>query len=62
MKTTDARTAKGHESGESMKREARREEEKIERRKGSELKKGAERVAERSRSSDGRGPGDKQGL
>ena len=41
---------------------ARREEEKIERRKGSELEKGAERVAERSRSADGRSLGDKQGL
>ena len=41
-------------------RETKKEEREVEREKGSELKKGRERVTERSKSSGGKGPGVKQ--
>ena len=45
-----------------LRRETKKEEEKVEAQKGSYLKKGAERIEERSRSSDGKSAGDKQDL
>ena len=45
-----------------LRRETKKEEEKVEAQKGSHLKKGAERIEERSRSSDGKSAGDKQDL
>lgn len=55
-----APTEKGAKASESLHRSTAKEERKIEERKGSDLKKGAERFDERSRSSDGKGAGAKQ--
>jgi hypothetical protein len=62
MAIKNAPTRQGRESASGLKEATQREERKVESRKGSELKKGAERFEERSRSSDGRGPGTKQDL
>lgn len=51
---------KGNEAARHLRTETKKEERKVEAEKGSELKKGAERVEERSRSSDGHGAGEKQ--
>ncbi|WP_082547002.1 hypothetical protein [Rhizobium sp. Root149] len=48
------------ESATGLHRSAKAEETRTESLKGSQLRKGAERVEERSRSSDGKSPGDKQ--
>lgn len=45
----------GRKAAASIERETRKEERKIEARKGSDLKKGAERFEERAMSSDRRG-------
>ena len=45
----------GREAAAGLKREARKEERKVEAQKGSGLKKGAERFEERAMSSDRRG-------
>jgi len=55
-----ADTDAGREAGESMKRAAKGEERKVEAEKGSPLAKGEKRFEERSRSSDGKSPGQKQ--
>jgi hypothetical protein len=60
MGTENAPTEKGREAGAGFRKETIKEEHKVELQKGSDLKKGAERVEERSRSSDGKGPGEKQ--
>ena len=52
--------AKGNQAAAGLKRESAREERKVEIEKGSDLKKGAERFDERSKSSDGRSAGAKQ--
>ena len=53
-------TAKGTEAGRHLKAAAARDEKKVETAKGSDLKKGAKRVEERSKSSDGKSAGAKQ--
>ena len=60
MGIKEAPTQKGRQAARGLRRETREEEREVEREKGSHLKKGAERVDERSRSSDGKGPGAKQ--
>ncbi|MEX0955982.1 MAG: hypothetical protein WDZ83_12315 [Rhizobiaceae bacterium] len=60
MGIKQASTEKGRESARGLHRETREEEREVERDKGSHLKKGAERFKERSKSSDGKGPGVKQ--
>lgn len=60
MGIKQAPTEKGRESARGLHRETKKEEREVERDKGSQLKKGRERFAERSRSSDGKGPGAKQ--
>ncbi len=55
-----AQTQAGKASAKSLRRETRKEQRKIEAQKGSVLAKGADRVEERSRSSDGKGAGEKQ--
>jgi hypothetical protein len=52
--------AAGREAGEALKREAKKEERKVEAEKGSDLAKGEKRFEERSRSSDGKSAGSKQ--
>lgn len=60
MGSKDAPTKAGREAGEAYRREAAKEERKVEAEKGSDLKKGAARVDERSKSSDGKSVGAKQ--
>lgn len=60
MATGNAPGGKGRESERAYREETRKEERKIEAEKGSDLKKGASRVEERSRSSDGNGVEPKQ--
>lgn len=60
MGIEQAPTEKGKDSARGLQDSSRSEEERVEDSKGSELAKGADRVDERSRSSDGRGPGEKQ--
>ena len=60
MGVSEAPTKKGKQSAEGLRQAARAEERKVEAGKGSDLKKGAGRFDERSRSSDGKGAGTKQ--
>jgi hypothetical protein len=60
MGTENAANETGKAAGEELEKAARAEERKVEAQKGSDLKKGAARVDERSRSSDGKGPDEKQ--
>ncbi len=60
MTIEQAPTEKGRKSARGFKDSTKKEEKKIEARKGSDLAKGADRVEERSRSSDGRSAGDTQ--
>jgi hypothetical protein len=60
MGVKDAPTAKGREAAASLKKAAAKDEKKTERAMGKDLAKGAQRVEERSKSSDGRGAGAKQ--
>ncbi|MDP9632411.1 UNVERIFIED_ORG: hypothetical protein J2W85_004496 [Ensifer adhaerens] len=53
-------TPEGDASAKGLKESAKKEERRIERQKGSPLAKGAQRVEERSKSSDGRSARDKQ--
>lgn len=62
MGVNQAPTQDGRKAAAGLKRSTDREERKVEADKGSDLRKGAKRVDERSRSSDDRGPGKKQGL
>lgn len=60
MGIEQAPTPKGKEAARDFRDSARAEEKKVEAEKGSDLKKGASRVEERSQSSDGRSVEDKQ--
>lgn len=60
MGVKEAPTGKGKEAASGLRRAAAGEECKVEARKGSALKKGAERFEERAKSSDGKGAGSKQ--
>lgn len=60
MGIEQAPTEKGKDSARGLKDSSRSEEERVEDSKGSDLAKGADRVDERSRSSDGHGPDEKQ--
>ena len=60
MGIEQAPTEKGRQSASGLQQAAKSEEQKVEAQKGSDLAKGADRVEERSRSSDGKSPGDKQ--
>ena len=60
MGIEQAPTETGKQSARGLCESTRIEEQEIEERKGSDLAKGAERVEERSRSSDGKSAGDKQ--
>lgn len=60
MGVAQASTTRGKESAKGLRKSAAQEEIKIEARKGSDLAKGADRVEERSKSSDGKSAGAKQ--
>lgn len=61
MKQKGNETTRAKETGEALlKRAASEEERKTEARKGSDLRKGAERFDERSRTSDGKSAASKQ--
>lgn len=60
MGIQQAPNEKGREAARGLKKETRKEEKKVEAKKGSDLAKGADRVEERSRSSDGKSAGSKQ--
>ena len=60
MAIKNAPTPQGRESASGLKQATQQEERKIEARQGHDLKKGAERFEERSKSSDGKSPGAKQ--
>jgi len=60
METEKRPTPQGREAGRNLQESARREERRVEERKGDPLRKGDERLEERSRSSDGHGVGEKQ--
>jgi len=60
MGVREAPTEKGRGAAEGFRQAATAEERKVEAEKGSDLKKGAKRIDERSRSSDGKGAGTKQ--
>ena len=60
MGVSNAPTAKGKEAARDLRRSTAEEEAKVEAAKGSDLKKGADRFEERSRSSDGKSAGAKQ--
>ncbi|HTO30516.1 MAG TPA: hypothetical protein VL202_04965 [Pararhizobium sp.] len=60
MGMEQAPTKPGNESARGLRRSTAEEERKVEASKGSDLAKGADRVEERSRSSDGKSAGQKQ--
>ena len=60
MGIKQAPTEQGREGARGLRHETAREEQRIESRKGSDLKKGEERFEERSKSSDGKSAGTKQ--
>jgi hypothetical protein len=60
MGVREAPTARGRDSSTGLHRSAAKEERKVERQKGSDLKKGKDRFEERSKSSDGKSAGTKQ--
>ena len=60
MGVKEAPTAKGKEAASGLRQATAREEKKVEARTGQDLKKGAKRFEERSRSSDGKSAGTKQ--
>ncbi|RWX78534.1 hypothetical protein EPK99_07945 [Neorhizobium lilium] len=60
MGIEQAPTEKGRESARGLQQSAAKEETKVEAAKGSDLAKGADRVEERSKSSDGKSAGSKQ--
>ena len=60
MGIEQAPTSRGKAAAAGLKTETAKEERKVETRTGRDLKKGAARVEERSRSSDGKGAGEKQ--
>jgi hypothetical protein len=62
MGIEQAPTEAGKESARDLHQATSAEEAKVEREKGNDLRKGADRFDERSRSSDGKSAGGKQGL
>jgi hypothetical protein len=60
MGIENAPTETGKEAARDFRKATADEERKVEADKGSDLKKGADRFDERSRSSDGQGAGEKQ--
>jgi hypothetical protein len=60
MGISNAPTPAGKEGAKDLKQSTATEERKVEAAKGSDLRKGAKRFDERSRSSDGKGAGSKQ--
>jgi hypothetical protein len=60
MAIENAPTEDGRKGARGLHKAARGEEKKVERQKGSDLAKGADRFEERSRSSDGKSADDKQ--
>ncbi|PWJ80552.1 hypothetical protein C7441_11293 [Pseudaminobacter salicylatoxidans] len=60
MGVKEAPTRKGKEAAKGLRQAAAGDERKTEARKGSEMKKGAERFEERAKSSDGKSAGTKQ--
>ena len=60
MGIENAPTDTGKTSAKGLHKEAAAEERQVEAEKGSDLAKGAKRVEERSRSSDGKSAGEKQ--
>ncbi|MEK1873174.1 MAG: hypothetical protein AAAC50_12210 [Rhizobium altiplani] len=62
MGIEQATTSKGRDAARGLRKNAAKEEKKVEAQKGSDLAKGADRFEERSKSSDGKSAGKKQGL
>lgn len=62
MGSEQAPTPQGKKSAHGLEKSSSAEEQRTETEKGSDLSKGADRVDERSRSSDGHGPGEKQHM
>lgn len=62
MGIEQATTSKGRDAARGLRKNAAKEEKKVEAQKGSNLAKGADRFEERSKSSDGKSAGKKQGL
>ncbi|UXN59033.1 hypothetical protein [Phyllobacterium zundukense] len=62
MGIEQAPTEKGKQSARGLRKSAAADEKKVESQKGSDLAKGADRFEERSKSSDGKSAGKKQGL
>ncbi|MEK1888461.1 MAG: hypothetical protein AAAB35_13025 [Phyllobacterium sp.] len=62
MGIEQATTSKGRDAARGLRENAAKEEKKVEAQKGSDLAKGADRFEERSKSSDGKSAGKKQGL
>ena len=60
MGIEQAPTKQGREAARGLRKAAAKDERKVEAEKGIDLKKGAKRFDERSRSSDGRSAGSKQ--
>ena len=60
MGVEQAPGAKGKAAAKGLAKRAAKEEREVEAKTGKDLPKGAARFAERSRSSDGKGPGAKQ--
>lgn len=60
MGIEQAPTEKGREAARGLRKNAARDERKVEAEKGSPLAKGADRFEERARSSDGKSAGAKQ--
>ena len=60
MGVNQAPTEKGRQAAEGFRQATAKEERKVEKQKGGDLKKGEDRFDERSRSSDGKGAGEKQ--
>ncbi|MBB3319624.1 MULTISPECIES: hypothetical protein [unclassified Rhizobium] len=62
MGIEEAKTEKGRDSARGLRKNAAKEEKKVEAQKGSDLAKGADRFEERSKSSDGKSAATKQRL
>ncbi len=60
MGVNEAPTEKGKAAAKGFRQATVKEEKKVETRKGGDLKKGADRFEERSKSSDGKSAGEKQ--
>ena len=62
MGIEQAPTEKGRQAARGLRKSAAADEKRVELQKGSDLAKGADRFEERSKSSDGKSAGKKQGL